>query len=190
MEAQLKLLLSQTEQAIIRKEWLEKSNKQLSTELSIRSSVVASRLNKISAAHLQFQNRDTAIKKKTLNIKKQDMINMFVKICIVKPSHADILFKNSNAQIENIKGGSLLTVSTVPEEHLAGVAEVIKEGEEEHAQVEVGGPEVQENEKVDDKKVDKDEEKDDAPSTFDTSVFIVDGVDLVELLRMEDDDEI
>ena len=45
---------------------------------------------------------------------------MFVKIGIVKPSHADILFKNSNAQIENIKGGSLLSVPTVPEEHVAG----------------------------------------------------------------------
>ena len=67
---------------------------------------------------------------------------------------------------------------------------MIKEDEKEHEQVEVAGPEVQENEKVDDKKVDKDEEKDDAPTPFDTSVFIVDGVDLVELLRMEDDDEI
>lgn len=88
MENELRRLIALTEDKLTRKEYLEKTNRELSQELRIRQDIVKVRLEKIVSAHSENDEKNNEIKKYIKAEKRKEMIQTLLKIGIIKESMA------------------------------------------------------------------------------------------------------
>jgi hypothetical protein len=91
MDLESRRLIMLTEDKLMRKEWLERTNRELQQELKIREDVVGIRLEKIMMAQHVANHTDNESKKQRVAKKRLEMIAMLLKTGIIQKGMATLL---------------------------------------------------------------------------------------------------
>lgn len=91
LELESRRLIMLTEDKLMRKEWLERTNRELERELQIREDVVKIRVEKIIKAQDVSDAVQSGEKKKRMARKRLEMIGMLLKTGIIRKNMAEML---------------------------------------------------------------------------------------------------
>ncbi|KAJ3385455.1 WAS/WASL-interacting protein member 1 [Lobulomyces angularis] len=164
LDLELRKLIILSEEKLIKKEWLLKSNRDLTQELKIREDIVKLRLKKIvKCQKKQFQEQETTRNFK-IKKKREEMIQMLLKIGVIKKDLVDNLLHSSqqNQNEKNLEFNRDATLSSDDSKLLSQHSTIINPTEFEKSVANKKNPQ-------------------DNP-------YIIDGVDLMELLDLNEDD--
>jgi hypothetical protein len=102
-----------TEDQLVRKEWLERTNRELQRELQVREDLIKMRLEKVGKAHKKVEDERQAKRQAKSEKKRLDMITMMENLGIVQSKVATSLrdlvsSTTTNTSADKAKDGGLL----------------------------------------------------------------------------------